>query len=551
MSYEQTPALGTLFYMAPEQADLHAVPDARWDVYALGALLYAMLTGHPPYRNPDTTAQMAKAADLPGKLRTYVQLLHTLPAPVEHRRVRGVDRELADIVSRSLATNPAKRYANPQAVLDALRAREQRRRRRPLLVLGVLGPAVLMLVIAALAGNAAWVAFQRSEQALIARSIENCRFAARFVAFTTAGQINRRWYILEREASDPDFRAVVLPALGRQAGSPERETLQQTVAFLHATHPEISAAHWFLLDARGIELARSPFDPALVGRSLAHRDFFHGLGRDLPEDTPNLPPIESPHRSHLYVADDGQERRMALSVPVWDSNDLDQRKVIGVLGISVPLGHFAELHMTQQDSGEQMPVLVDDLPDGCHPPRRGAILEHPQLDEALRAVNTACPQLYVDAATVERMGRLRSLRTQEESPAVDKQIDALSATDDYFDPLNDGYTGRWLAAFEPVIVANRPEATRDTGLVVIVQERFDAAVLPARQLAARLLRTGLIALAVVLVVITALWAFVVIVLNDAPRVRRAQRRLAQALPLPGAAQEPSTTATTSQGSAIE
>ena len=38
LSHEQTPALGTLFYMAPEQAHLQAVPDVRWDIYALGAI---------------------------------------------------------------------------------------------------------------------------------------------------------------------------------------------------------------------------------------------------------------------------------------------------------------------------------------------------------------------------------------------------------------------------------------------------------------------------------------------------------------------------------
>src|SRR5262249_6859439 len=32
LSHEQAPALGTMFYMAPEQADLKAAPDARWDV---------------------------------------------------------------------------------------------------------------------------------------------------------------------------------------------------------------------------------------------------------------------------------------------------------------------------------------------------------------------------------------------------------------------------------------------------------------------------------------------------------------------------------------
>src|SRR5262245_48678985 len=68
LSHEQTPALGTLFYMAPEQADLQAVPDVRWDVYALGAILYTMLVGIPPHRNQASATQFAAAPDLEERL---------------------------------------------------------------------------------------------------------------------------------------------------------------------------------------------------------------------------------------------------------------------------------------------------------------------------------------------------------------------------------------------------------------------------------------------------------------------------------------------------
>ena len=66
LSHEQKPALGTLFYMAPEQADLEAVPDVRWDVYALGAILYTLLVGSPPHRNDETVGKI-DAAERPGR----------------------------------------------------------------------------------------------------------------------------------------------------------------------------------------------------------------------------------------------------------------------------------------------------------------------------------------------------------------------------------------------------------------------------------------------------------------------------------------------------
>ena len=47
----------------------------------------------------------------------------------------------------------------------------------------------------------------------------------------------------------------------------------------------------------------------------------------------------------------------------------------------------------------------------------------------------------------------------------------MSLDDDYRDPLADDPDARWLAAFEPVLVHGRSDEVRDTGWVVIVQER--------------------------------------------------------------------------------
>ncbi len=98
--------LGTPLYMSPEQARGEPV-DRRTDVYALGALLYELLCGAAPYR------------DASGKA-TGDGVLHG-PPPALLSREPQVPSELATIVGRAMAREPAQRYPDAKALADELK----------------------------------------------------------------------------------------------------------------------------------------------------------------------------------------------------------------------------------------------------------------------------------------------------------------------------------------------------------------------------------------------------------------------------------------------
>jgi eukaryotic-like serine/threonine-protein kinase len=89
--------LGTPAYMAPEQArGQHDRVDERTDIYGLGAILYEVLTGSPPFTAPQSTEIIRK-------------VVHENPAP-PHERVPGVAPALEAICLKALSKDPAGRY---------------------------------------------------------------------------------------------------------------------------------------------------------------------------------------------------------------------------------------------------------------------------------------------------------------------------------------------------------------------------------------------------------------------------------------------------------
>ena len=563
LSHEQKPALGTLFYMAPEQADLEASPDVRWDVYALGAILYTLLVGSPPHRNDAVADEMAAAQDLADRLARYRHAIRTAPSPAEHRKVPGVDSSLAEIIDRCLAVNPDDRFANVQEVLDALAARERAKERLPMLVLGFLGPLIVLLVTALFSWRGYSQAVQNAEAEYRSLAIENNKFAADLAAEKVAAEIGRYFELVSSEAEEAELRPPLFQLLEEsqnlsklsdpQSTDPEmaaaqvqflnessRLALDRYLAARLCVYQRIAgqdqhaprSASIFSTDCLGTQIAAAHNEDVQsesIGKNFAHRTYFHGGSVELPKfhrPQLNARHITAPHLSTVFKSSTTKRWKVAIAAPIFrealreNLAGAGEKEFMGILVFTVNLGDFEFFRTTMSPAHDRFAVLVD----GRTGTDAGTVLQHPLHDELLADWPSLPETLFEPQHRVP--AELISGKGSEYDDPLGKFPDERG--------LAQRYARRWVAATSRVRSPRASGGNVDSGLVVLVQSDYQSVVEPARQLGQQFIKNSFWMLVVMAAVSLGLWYIVVRTFRE-PRagLKRPATPIPESTPLHG------------------
>jgi len=446
---------GTPAYMSPEVAEKSVVLGPTTDIYSLGASLYKILTGTPPFtgnsfpeiREKILGGNFPRPTQLAPATSRALEAICMKAMQTESSKRYATALEMASDIESYLADEPIGAYDEP---LPRRIARWGRRHRS---IMGTMVVSALVLMGITFV-SAAWLGYlaQSEREARVSAEVasrQSLQMSARFAARTIAGQIDLRWRILEAAVRDAEVKDIIasineLPDDTAQYHTAQAWLNQQFIQLKDENTLDFNSM--FLLDARGTQVARTPISQT-VGNSYAFRDYFHGQGFDLSEEeAAEVEPIQNPNLSATYSSDTSSLLKVAFTVPIYSNNGV-HKEVIGVLGMSVELGEFAILDT--ELNGQEIVVLVDLRPDTIDgTSERGLILHHP-LQSA-------------------RVDQTASMRVSQELLALIDSDETSLQFDNYSDPAAGG---NWYVAIERLVVDGRRGANRFPGWAVMVQEK--------------------------------------------------------------------------------
>ncbi|MEE2844200.1 MAG: hypothetical protein VX761_06805, partial [Planctomycetota bacterium] len=531
LSTDQSPALGTLFFMAPEQADLDASPDPRWDVYGLGAILYTLLEGSAPNRSENDLKKIETSGGLKKRLKSYQATINNAGNPADSMLRSDIDPPLREIIRKCLAVDPQERFSSVRDILDALRHRQTTRDRRPLTILGIFGPILLLAIMTVFSSLWYQQAVADAELAVRERVYESNKWISRHIALSVKDELRNYFDIVERESSQgelPDLITTILGSTGLQnihnnrqpwatltssqkafVNDPQRKPLDKfleaRIQHYQQDHVNAEIASLFVVGPNGdmLGIAFSPDEirgQQSIGRYYGYRNYFHGGTRDLAQDIESrrISPISNTHLSRAFQSTTTNKWKIAITTPIYmpanqaDPTDPSNRgELIGIMAVTVNLGDFSSLKNDNLIEN-QFAVFIDGRAgsETGGGQRRGTILQHPAMDEL-----ESTPDKPFQLSAIQ----LRGLLQGQESLYTDPMGEATNL---------EKYRGKWIAVLQRVetpAAANRGRSN----LRILVQESYSQATLPIRELGRKLILEGIFAAAVILIVVSALWFFVI------------------------------------------